>query len=149
MKQFEFKTRPQCRTLAVRSAGFTLIEILIAIAIIAILSTLAYPMYTRYIDRARVTIGISTLETLRKSFEDFNINFNEYPPALDMTNGQDGAGRIVLNQTLLDEFRSNLHELVNYVPTNDSYTLTARAVDSNHTLLVLKPGSVVTRGTLP
>lgn len=40
-----------------RLAGFTLIELMIAVAIVAILASIAYPSYQRYVERARVTDG--------------------------------------------------------------------------------------------
>jgi prepilin-type N-terminal cleavage/methylation domain-containing protein len=129
-----------------KPAGFTLIEMLIAIAIIAILTAISYPIYTSSIDKAKITKGISTLETVRKAFEDYHINYGSYPPALDIATGQDGTGRIVLTPQLLDEFNSNLSSFEGYALATDDFTLTARAIDSKHTHLVLKSGSVVTLG---
>jgi prepilin-type N-terminal cleavage/methylation domain-containing protein len=129
-----------------KSAGFTLIEMMIAIAIIAILTAIAYPIYTSSIDKAKVTKGISTLETVRKAIEDYHINFDSYPPAFDISTGEDGLGRKVIQPALLDEFKSNLSSFESYVPATDDYTLTARAIDTKHTLLILKSGSVVTLG---
>lgn len=128
------------------STGFTLIEIMIVIAIIAILTAISYPTYTSYIDKAKVTKGISTLETVRKTFEDYHINYGNYPPDLDISTGQDGTGRIVLTPQLLSEFNRNLSSFESYALGLDDYTLTARAIDSKHTILVLKSGSVVTQG---
>ena len=128
------------------SAGFTLIEMLIAIAIIAILTAISYPIYTSFIDKAKRTKGISTLETVRKTIEDYHINFGSYPPALNIATGEDGMGRIVIPPLLLTEFNINLSSLESYIPAVGDYTLSARAIDRNRTLLVLTAGSVVTVG---
>ena len=129
-----------------RSAGFTLIEILIALSIIATLTAIAYPAYKSYIDKAMITLGISTLETVRRAMEEYNIANGNYPPAIDIATGQDGTGRIVIPPQLLSEFNSNLSSFESYVPATNNFTLTARARDRNRTLLVLTSGSVVTPG---
>lgn len=135
------------RPFSLKSGGFTLIEMLVAIAIIAILSAIAYPVYTSSIDKAKTTKGINTLETIRKSIETYHVDYGVYPPTLDIATGQDGAGRTVLTPQLIDEFASNLSSFESYVIGTDDYTLTARAIDTKRSLLVLKSGSVVTQGT--
>ena len=123
-----------------------MIEILIVLAIIAILSAIAYPFYNSYIDKAKITVGISTLETVRKTLVDFQITQGNYPAAIDMATGTDGLGKTVLPSALLAEFKSNLFSLESYVATTADYTLTAKAMDRNHSLLVLTPGQVITLG---
>jgi type IV pilus assembly protein PilE len=44
--------------------GFTLIEVMIVVAVIALLSTIAYPAYTQYVFRARVMPGLDALSAL-------------------------------------------------------------------------------------
>jgi type IV pilus assembly protein PilA len=50
--------------------GFTLIELMIVVAIVGILAAVAIPAYQDYTVRARVTDGISLAQTARKSVEE-------------------------------------------------------------------------------
>lgn len=54
-----------------RSQGFTLIEIMIVIAIIGILSAVAMPQYQDYVRRSRITIATSALSAMRVSMEQY------------------------------------------------------------------------------
>jgi len=51
--------------------GFTLIEVMITVAVIAILSAIAIPSYTDYIRRARITEATAALGSMRVKFEQF------------------------------------------------------------------------------
>lgn len=51
------------------SRGFTLIELMIAVAIIAILSAVAVPIYTDYITRGRLADASTGLSTIRAQME--------------------------------------------------------------------------------
>ena len=54
-----------------RSRGFTLIEVMIALAIIAILAAIAIPNYAEYVRRARITEAFSTLSGMRVKMEQY------------------------------------------------------------------------------
>ncbi|MBT2788093.1 MULTISPECIES: pilin [unclassified Halomonas] len=49
--------------------GFTLIELMIVIAIIGVLSAVAVPQYQSYIQRAEATSAYSTLKSLQTGFD--------------------------------------------------------------------------------
>ena len=129
-----------------RRAGFTLVEILFALAIVAILSGIALPIYNNYIERAKITVSVSTLETVRLAIEDYHINNGTYPPAIDLSTGEDGQGKTVLQPALLAEFKNNLFSLESYAVAAADYTLTVKAKDAKHSLLVLTPGQVINQG---
>ena len=54
-----------------RHQGFTLIELMIAVAIVAILSAIAIPSYTEYVQRSRIIEATSTLSSMRVKMEQY------------------------------------------------------------------------------
>ncbi len=54
-----------------KSSGFTLIELMITIAIIGILAAVAVPAYTSYLLRGRIPEATATLSTKRVQMEQF------------------------------------------------------------------------------
>jgi type IV pilus assembly protein PilE len=61
-----------------REAGFTLIEILIAIVIIGILSAVAIPSYSSYVLRGRLTEAYTSLSVMQPKAEEFWSNNRTY-----------------------------------------------------------------------
>ena len=129
-----------------RASGFTLIEILMALAIVAILTAISFPLYTNYINQAKVTVAISALESTNKALEVYYIDNHDYPQTIDFTTGVDGLGNTVLPAELLNEFKKNIFSVESYAAVTADYTLIARAMDTKHTLLTLKPSQGITKG---
>jgi type IV pilus assembly protein PilE len=61
-----------------RVRGFTLIELMVVVAIVGILSTIALPAYTDYTRRSRATDGVSGLATWRMRMEQYYQDNNDY-----------------------------------------------------------------------
>jgi prepilin-type N-terminal cleavage/methylation domain-containing protein len=59
--------------------GFTLIELMIVIAIIGILAAIAIPQFTKYRARAHNSQALSDMRNLKTDLEGFYAEFQEYP----------------------------------------------------------------------
>jgi type IV pilus assembly protein PilA len=59
--------------------GFTLIELMIVVAIIGILAAIAIPAYQNYTIRAQVTEGISLADTFKTGIAEFYQNIGTWP----------------------------------------------------------------------
>jgi type IV pilus assembly protein PilE len=60
------------------AAGFSLIELMIAVAIIGILSAIAIPAYGNYLMRARLTEAFSALSSTQNAAEEYWANQHTY-----------------------------------------------------------------------
>jgi general secretion pathway protein G len=65
-----------------RRRGFTLVELLVVMAIIATLLTIAVPRYARSLQRSREAVLKQDLTTLRESIDKFYGDTGKYPQTL-------------------------------------------------------------------
>jgi len=65
-----------------RRRGFTLVELLVVMAIIATLLTIAVPRYFRSLQRSREAVLRQDLTTLRESIDKFYGDTGKYPQTL-------------------------------------------------------------------
>jgi type IV pilus assembly protein PilA len=77
--------------------GFTLIELMIVVAIIGILAAVAIPAYSDYLKRAQVTEAIGLMGGLKGPAEEFVGSNGKWPAAGDLTMKTGGK-----NTTLLE-----------------------------------------------
>jgi type IV pilus assembly protein PilE len=62
-----------------RRRGFTLIEMLITVAVVAILAAVALPNYTDYVRRSKIVEATSGLSDMRVRLEQYFLDSRQYP----------------------------------------------------------------------
>jgi type IV pilus assembly protein PilE len=70
--------------------GFTLIELMIVIVVIGILAAIAYPSYTRYVDRAAIADGRSALLSAAQQMERCFTRNDTYVGCVTRTASEEG-----------------------------------------------------------
>jgi type IV pilus assembly protein PilE len=71
MPRAPFTPDPAWRRCHANQAGFTLIELMIAVVVLAILTTIAYPTYNEFIMRSRITEATSGMNDFRTRMEQY------------------------------------------------------------------------------
>jgi prepilin-type N-terminal cleavage/methylation domain-containing protein len=77
-----------------RSKGFTLIELMIVVAIMVIIAAVALPLYTGYIRTARIGALVDNIATIETFQEDYRLRTGAYQPGV--YNGAPDANLLVL-----------------------------------------------------
>ena len=72
-----------------KQQGFTLIELMIVVAIIGILAAVAIPQYQNYVSRSEIATGVASINALRTPIEDEIMNNGKFP---DGTGGLSAIG---------------------------------------------------------
>ena len=61
-----------------KARGFTLIELMITVAVVGVLAAIAYPSYTEYIRRGKIVEATGDLSTLRVRLEQYYQDNRDY-----------------------------------------------------------------------
>ena len=76
-------TERSSRTASGRTGGFTLLEMLVVMTLIALLLTLALPRYFHALDYGRANVQRQNLATIRDAIDKFHGDLGRYPDSLD------------------------------------------------------------------
>lgn len=133
-------------------AGFTLVELLIVVIILAVLASVAIPQFTSSTDDAKEAALDSTLAQLRTAIELYYHQHGEYPGA----NGDGGSGAAnsttaVINQLIkytdadgvISETADATHKYGPYLKSQD---LPVNPIDSSNTLTINTTGALSATG---
>lgn len=107
-----------------RSRGFTLIEVMIVVAMVAILASLALPSYREYIRRSSREAAQSELVELAAIQEKIYLNANAYATSVSTAYNGQATGGLGVPSGLSRDSRYGLSVAVN----GASFTLTAAPV---------------------
>jgi general secretion pathway protein G len=82
------KSGTRCARTRCTNTGYTLIELMISIAICGTLSAIAIPQYSSFRNRAHVAVAISDIKNIGKAIILYNLDNNQYPDTLADINMQ-------------------------------------------------------------
>jgi prepilin-type N-terminal cleavage/methylation domain-containing protein len=130
--------------IAKKARGFTLIELLVVVGIVAIFTMIATAQFLDYLDRARITVAIASLDSIRPNMETYRDDHQgSYPANINFADFTDQNGVRIIMSTDPSAVTSKLYSWDSYVVSSNTYTITARALDKKHTVLNLTPQGIV------
>ncbi|ANQ17947.1 pilin [Vibrio natriegens] len=62
-----------------KQQGFTLIELMIVVAVIGVLAAIAIPQYQNYVAKSELGAGLATITSIRTNVEDYMVTTGSFP----------------------------------------------------------------------
>ena len=62
-----------------REAGYSLVELLVTLAVLAVITAIALPMYKEALLRAHISSGISDARSMQLAFKRYHVDHSAYP----------------------------------------------------------------------
>ena len=128
-----------------RSRGFTVIELMLGVAILAMLAGIAYPSYQRYAERARVAQAVIDIGSISATVKAYAVDNLAYPANLDEVGkaGMKDPWGYPYQYTNLDDAKGKgkARKNKNLVPINSDFDLYSIGKDGASTSALTAKGS--------
>lgn len=119
--------------------GFTLIELMIVVAIIGILAAIAIPAYSDYITRSQVTEAVALGMGLKQQINEYGWSNGQWPSKIIPPQTTTGAGEI--NGTLVGKYSSMTNTIGGTYPVGTvTMTMTAGRASGSTLLFTTNDG---------
>ncbi len=112
--------------------GFTLLELMVAVAIIGVLASIAFVSYSGYVDAAKVANAVKQIRVMSLAIDDFHDDNKVYPASLavlGMGNLTDPWGNPYHYLNIATANIGNVRKDHNLVPLNTDYDLYSSGKD--------------------
>ena len=121
-----------CRNLYRKEKGFTLVELMIVIIILAVLTGIAIPSYMVLRNRARTAAAQSEMKNIATALEMHNADLEQYPVTANypaaLTGGA-ASGEVYMSPVPANDPWGNAYTYAS--ADGSSYTLTCTSADPN------------------
>lgn len=132
-----FAGSPKRKGLAARAAGYTLLELMFAIAVLGLLTAVAVPLYRNQADRANTAHAVADIGQISMEIQRYVLAHDAPPDSLGQLSIQvplDPWGRpyeYLSFQTLDNNGKGKMRKDRNLVPINTEYDLYSRGPDGD------------------
>ncbi|WP_318457952.1 pilin [Photobacterium leiognathi] len=117
-----------------KQQGFTLIELMIVVAVIGVLSAIAIPQYEKYVAKSQAASALATISALKTNVESYIAENTDFP-AVSATSAGDAALGMPASElgtlTLATGNASGADGTITYSFTNASSLLNTKTLSMN------------------